>query len=433
MNIKDFIQNIIKEEMQSLKEDEANMKPGGEWNQPGVTSKGLPPDESIRGTTAEIVATILDLFAEYEIGHDGAIEVVHELADELGLVPADEVEPESRPIGFRIDESVIKKLREAKGLATARVAQHGLDTAPSGMDDAHRAVVDAGGYESPGMMRLMRTIAQAARGMNLSPQETLELAQSMLDADMLKTAENDPTGSLEEDATRDKDGRLKSASKQGPGIPSEPTNPRKLTPAEQLSDLRRQLQNAKYIPDSAGRIESQIKDLLDAHPELNESGPRVPEPGSAGGDFRSPTQNALQGQELRDALHSDISDMFKDMNGIRPRWINFQAMSMEELENLHHLTNQQHRDWHNQERVEDDLDDINYEKELRNAMQHDADVENARIDAIEAETERMREPEEGEEFAKHGGMGRGPREAKSWSSYGNAKTLFEGWRKFTKE
>ena len=267
-------------------------------------------------------------------------------------------------------------------------------------------------------MRLMRTIAQAARGMNLSPQETLQLAQSMLDADMLKTAENDPTGSLEEDATRDKDGRLKSASKQGPGIPSEPTNPRKLTPAEQLSDLRRQLQNAKYIPDSAGRIESQIKDLLDAHPELNEAVEGEP---------------PLQGQELRDALHSDISDMFKDMNGIRPRWINFQAMSMEELENLHHLTNQQHRDWHNQERVEDDLDDIAYEKEMRNASQHDAETRLARLDAIEAETERMREPEEGEEFAKHGGMGRGPREAKSWSSYGNAKTLFEGWRKFTKE
>ena len=351
MNIKDFIQNIIKEEMQLLKEDEANMKPGGEWTQPGVSDRGLPPDESIRGTTAEIVATILDLFAEYEIGHDGAIEVVHELADELGLVPADDVEPESRPIGFRIDESVIKKLREAKGLANARVAQHGLDTAPSAMDDAHRAVVDAGGYNSPGMMRLMRTIAQAARGMNLSPQETLELAQSMLDADMLKTAENDPTGSLEENA---------------------------------------------------------------------------------------PTGQPLQGQELRDALHSDISDMFKDMNGIRPRWINFQAMSMEELENLHHLTNQQHRDWHNQERVEDDLDDINYEKELRNAMQHDADVENARLDAIEAETERMREPEEGEEQAKQSGMGRryDPgklREAKSWSSYGDSKNLFEGWRKFTEE
>ena len=421
MNIKDFIQNIIKEEMQSLKEDEANMKPGGEWTQPGVSDRGLPPDESIRGTTAEIVATILDLFAEYEIGHDGAIEVVHELADELGLVPADEVEPESRPIGFRIDESVIKKLREAKGLATARVAQHGLDTAPSAMDDAHRAVVDAGGYNSPGMMRLMRTIAQAARGMNLSPQETLELAQSMLDADMLKTAENDPTGSLEEDATRyerDEQGRLKGLPR-GPGDDGKPSVPRPESDEAKLQRLKSELENTT-IPNQRDRIKKEIAALESGLNEAVEGEP------------------PLQGQELRDALHSDISDMFKDMNGIRPRWINFQAMSMEELENLHHLTNQQHRDWHNQERVEDDLDDINYEKELRNAMQHDADVENARLDAIEAETERMREPEEGEEQAKQSGMGRryNPgklREAKSWSSYGNAKTLFEGWRKFTEE
>ena len=440
MNIKDFIENIIKEEMQALKEDEANMKPGGEWTQPGVTDRGLPPDESIRGTTAEIVASILDLLADYEIGHDGAIEVVHELADELGLVPADEAEPEKNPIGFRIDEMLKKRLSEssyeeimrirdsgdyswrdmeyevvdlmesmqtfpakdvieimydaldaedrqdinfwhmmlgngghlyqaldglkatadeeympdtvaeAKGLASARVAQHGLDTAPSGMDDAHRAVVDAGGYKSPGMMAFMRALSQAARGTGLTPEETLDLAKQMLNADWLETAETAPS-------------------------------------------------------------------------EMVEGGP-------AG--------HALQGQELRDALHSDISDMFKDMNGIRPRWINFQAMSMEELENLHHLTNQQHRDWWNQERVEQDLDDINYEKELRNAMQHDADVENARLDAIEAETERMREPEEGEEQAKQSGMGRrySPgklREADSWSSYGNAKNLFEGWRKFAKE
>ena len=113
MNIKDFIENIIKEEMQALKEDEANMKPGGEWTQPGVTDRGLPPDESIRGTTAEIVASILDLLADYEIGLDGAREVVHELAAEVGLVPADEQEPEpeARQIGF-VREALRKKLLE---------------------------------------------------------------------------------------------------------------------------------------------------------------------------------------------------------------------------------------------------------------------------------------------------------------------------------
>ena len=415
MNIKDFIQNIIKEEMQSLKEDEANMKPGGEWTQPGVSDRGLPPDESIRGTTAEIVATILDLFAEYEIGHDGAIEVVHELADELGLVPADEVEPESRPIGFRIDEMIKKKLleargprvlkpgstggdfrspiqnalaaaeedeeesdatagmsdeeiarlaaqyaseaefdeiyQEAKGLATARVAQHGLDTAPSAMDDAHRAVVDAGGYKSSGMMGFMRTLAQTSEGAGLTPEETLDLARQMLDAGFLMSAETDRTGSLEE----------------------------------------------------------------------NESPADAPLEGESG-------------QLSVDELKAEIINMWNDMHGKESFTLGHLANWDEQsLHALHDTTDREHRDWHNQERVEDDLDDINYEKEMRNASQHDVQTSLDRLDAIEAETERMREPEEGEDFAKHGGMGRGPREAKSWSSYGDAKTLFEGWRKFTKE
>lgn len=316
MNLKEFIQGIIKEEMQTEGAGPRVIKPG-----------------STGGDFRSPIQNAIAAAEEDEEESDATAGMSDEDIARLAAQYASEAE---------FDDIY----QEAKGLATARVAQHGLDTAPSAMDDAHRAVVDAGGYESPGMMRLMRTIAQAARGMNLSPQETLQLAQSMLDADMLKTAENDPTGSLEE--------------------------------------------------------------AVDGDP-------------------------VLQGQELHDALHSDISDMMKDMNGIRPRWINFQAMSQQELEQLHHQTSEAHRDWHNQERVEDDLDDINYAKEMRNAMQHDADVENARIDAIEAETERMREPEEGEEFAKTGGMGRGPREAKSWSSYGDAKTLFEGWRKFTKE
>ena len=66
----------------------------------------------------------------------------------------------------------------------------------------------------------------------------------------------------------------------------------------------------------------------------------------------------LAGQELLDALASDISDMYKDINGIRPRWINFSAMSQEELEQLHDQTVQAHEDWWNQERVEMDLDDL---------------------------------------------------------------------------
>ena len=351
MNLKAFIENIIKEEIQSLKEDEAEMKPGGEWTQPGVTGSGDQPDESIHGTNAEIVASILDLLADYEIGLDGAREVVHELAAELGLVPADEAEPESRPIGFRIDEMLKKKIQEAKGLATARVAQHGHDTVDSGMDDAHRAVVDAGGYKSSGMMGFMRTLAQTSEGAGLTPEETLDLARQMLDAGFLLSAETDRTGSLEE----------------------------------------------------------------------NESPADAPLEGESG-------------QLSVDELKAEIINMWNDMHGKESFTLGHLANWDEQsLHALHDTTDREHRDWHNQERVEDDLDDINYEKEMRNASQHDAQTSLDRLDAIEAETERMREPEEGEEFAKHGGMGRGPREAKSWSSYGNAKTLFEGWRKFTKE
>ena len=107
----------------------------------------------------------------------------------------------------------------------------------------------------------------------------------------------------------------------------------------------------------------------------------------------------LEGQELRDALHQDISDMFKDINGIRPRWINFQAMSLEELEQLHDQTSQAHDDWWNEERVQQDLDDLAHEREAQHARQ-DAD------DAAAAELDAMREPEEGEEEAKQSGMGR---------------------------
>ena len=122
----------------------------------------------------------------------------------------------------------------------------------------------------------------------------------------------------------------------------------------------------------------------------------------------------LAGQELLDALASDISDMYKDINGIRPRWINFSAMSQEELEQLHDQTVQAHEDWWNQERVEMDLDDLaDQDDMMRDRMKDEryrtqvaADEEQARLDDLAAEEEAMREPEEGEEEAKQSGMGR---------------------------
>lgn len=346
MNLKAFIENIIKEEIQSLKEDDVEPIPGGNWGQPIPGLDDEPQPTEAPADINNVADQVLGLLSSIE--HNDAVDILNAVAVELGLV---EPESESRPIGFRIDESVIKKLREAKGLATARVAQHGHDTVDSGMDDAHRAVVDAGGYKSSGMMGFMRTLAQTSEGAGLTPEETLDLARQMLDAGFLLSAETDRTGSLEEN--------------------------------------------------------------------------------------ESPADPPLEGESRQlsvDELKAEIINMWNDMHGKESFTLGHLANWDEQsLHALHDTTDREHRDWHNQERVEDDLDDINYEKEMRNASQHDAQTSLDRLDAIEAETERMREPEEGEEFAKHGGMGRGPREAKSWSSYGDAKTLFEGWRKFTKE
>ena len=107
----------------------------------------------------------------------------------------------------------------------------------------------------------------------------------------------------------------------------------------------------------------------------------------------------LEGQELLDALASDISDMYKEINGIRPRWIKFSEMSLEELEQLHDQVSQSHSDWWNQERVEMDLDDLAY------ADQERQDALEAEVDAA-AKEKAMQQPEEGEEEAKQTGMGR---------------------------
>jgi len=110
------------------------------------------------------------------------------------------------------------------------------------------------------------------------------------------------------------------------------------------------------------------------------------------------THAPLEGQELLDALASDISDMYKDINGIRPRWIKFSEMSLEELEVLHDHTERMHRDWWNEERVQQDLDDLAYADQTH-AHPHEQD---AAAEEAEAELER----EEGEEEAKQTGMGR---------------------------
>lgn len=48
---------------------------------------------------------------------------------------------------------------------------------------------------------------------------------------------------------------------------------------------------------------------------------------------------------VRDALICQISDNYKDMHGIRPRWINFDGLSDEELINLDEEIRREHDDF----------------------------------------------------------------------------------------
>lgn len=123
-------------------------------------------------------------------------------------------------------------------------------------------------------------------------------------------------------------------------------------------------------------------------------------------DMQPPQGQPLEGQELRDALHQDISDMFKDINGVRPRWINFSAMSIEELEQLHDQTSRNHSDWWNEERVQQDLDDLAFRQDQIDQRARDNDLAASYQADRDAEEEEMRTPEEGEEEAKQSGMGR---------------------------
>jgi hypothetical protein len=82
-------------------------------------------------------------------------------------------------------------------------------------------------------------------------------------------------------------------------------------------------------------------------------------------------------EEQRKAmLASEYSDVYKEKNGIRPRWLNWKEMSVEELERK--------------------LEDIHAEPDM---MDDDYSDEEA------SELKRMQEPEEGEEHPKHLGMG----------------------------
>ena len=105
-------------------------------------------------------------------------------------------------------------------------------------------------------------------------------------------------------------------------------------------------------------------------------------------------------EELHGALSGAIYDLYKYVNGIRPRWMKFSEMSIEELEKMHNsLTaeleqqakEEEAQKWHSR------MEDPNQELEDRYISDHDA---------YEAEAERMMTPEEGEGTPSRMGMER---------------------------
>tara|TARA_R110001592_G_scaffold190058_1_gene435698 strand:+ start:2728 stop:3795 length:1068 start_codon:yes stop_codon:yes gene_type:complete len=96
---------------------------------------------------------------------------------------------------------------------------------------------------------------------------------------------------------------------------------------------------------------------------------------------------AITGQELRDALISNISDMHKDIYHKRPNAHDLRLMSTEELEREHDKITQAHKDWWYEERHREDQDMW--------SDQESTDIES------------LMEPEEGEDMHKQIGMGRG--------------------------
>ena len=107
-------------------------------------------------------------------------------------------------------------------------------------------------------------------------------------------------------------------------------------------------------------------------------------------------------EELHDALSGAIWDLYKYVNGIRPRWIDFKNMTVPELEKMHHDLEEELR-WKEEEEkyIAKDL-------EIGAANPDVSKIEMYRDDheAWKAERERMLTPEPGEEHPKQVGMGR---------------------------
>jgi hypothetical protein len=164
---------------------------------------------------------------------------------------------------------------------------------------------------------------------------------------------------------------------------------------EFASTKHKGLPEKKETNEMTNLIKDMIREILSGGENLNAEEPE-------------PEGMPIEGQELRDALAQDISDMYKEMHGIRPRWYNWQEMPLEALERLHGSTvadlqnyAAEERHYDDQAWKEDDPDTIARAEDI----EAEYDAEKARL-AAEEEEERMRTPEAGEEFPKRTGMRR---------------------------
>jgi hypothetical protein len=103
------------------------------------------------------------------------------------------------------------------------------------------------------------------------------------------------------------------------------------------------------------------------------------------------------GEDLaRSVLAQTYSDRYKSINGIRPRWVKFDEMSIDEIQAMINDLDDEEDDYDEEDRDYQDYEDRDYARTAN--------------DEIETEKELMRTPEEGEDLPKTMGMGRRPLE-----------------------
>jgi len=90
--------------------------------------------------------------------------------------------------------------------------------------------------------------------------------------------------------------------------------------------------------------------------------------------------DVIPDDELHGALSGAIYDLYKYVNGIRPRWVNFKKMSVPELEAMHHRLSIELKDMQRDDAYRDELDAAEDAEEQRTSDELDAS-------ALEAEYE----------------------------------------------